>query len=106
MKFKFLLAVVSFLFFFALSTQAQTPKDKWAEFDGGKIHYYDVGNRKSKKAIVLVHGWTCNADFWKDSFDAFPGRRVIAVDLVGHGKSDKPKANYSMEYFAARWRPF
>jgi pimeloyl-ACP methyl ester carboxylesterase len=25
---------------------------------------------------------------------------VIAVDLPGHGQSDKPKVDYSMEYFA------
>jgi len=35
-----------------------------------------------------------------DSFYAFPDYRVIAIDLPGHGKSDKPKVDYSMEYFA------
>ena len=84
------------------SVFAQTPKpdSKWAKLDGNKIHYYDVGNTKSDSAIVLIHGWTCNADFWRDSINAFPGKRVIALDLPGHGQSDKPKLNYSMEYFA------
>jgi pimeloyl-ACP methyl ester carboxylesterase len=79
---------------------AQAPKSNWAKFDGNKIHYYDIGNAKNKSALIFVHGWTCNADFWKDSYNAFPGYRVIAVDLIGHGQSDKPKAVYSMEYFA------
>ncbi len=76
------------------------PESKWAKLDGNKIHYYDIGNTKAKNALVLIHGWTCNADFWKDSYNAFPGYRVIALDLPGHGQSDKPKVNYSMEYFA------
>lgn len=75
-------------------------ESRWAKLDGTKIHYYDIGNQKTKNAIVFVHGWTCNTDFWKFSLDAFPGKRVIVLDLPGHGKSDKPKVDYSMEYFA------
>ena len=83
----------------AAAVTAQAPADRWAKYDGGKVHYYDIG-RQNKKALIFIHGWTCNADFWRDSFNAFPGYRVIAIDLPGHGKSDKPHANYSMEYFA------
>lgn len=83
----------------AAGAHANAPTSRWADFDNGKVHYYDVGKR-SDKALILVHGWTCNADFWKDSYAAFPEYRVIAVDLPGHGKSDKPKTTYSMEYFA------
>ena len=79
---------------------AAHPESKWAKLDGNKIHYYDVAHTKSKDAIVLIHGWTCSADFWKESLHAFRGYRVIALDLPGHGRSDKPKLNYSMEYFA------
>jgi pimeloyl-ACP methyl ester carboxylesterase len=91
-----------FIFILAISAlcPGQKPADKWAKFDGGRIHYYDIGQRKNTKAIVFIHGWTCNADFWKDSLNAFPKYRVIALDLVGHGQSDKPKTNYSMEYLA------
>src|SRR5690606_18420064 len=55
---------------------------------------------KAKKALVLVHCWTCNVEFWRDTYNAFPGYRVIAMDLPGHGKSDKPRTDYTMEYFA------
>lgn len=82
--------------------QAMKPEIKWAKLDGNKIHYLDVGGSspKTKDALVLIHGWTCNADFWKDSYNAFPDYRVIALDLPGHGQSDKPRVSYSMEYFA------
>ena len=84
-------------------TQVKKPisKDgliKAAKVDG--IHYYDIGKSRSESAVVFIHGWTCNADFWKDNYNAFPSYRVLALDLPGHGRSDKPKVDYSMEYFA------
>lgn len=82
------------------AAQQKMPKAEWAKFEGVKIRYYDIGNKKSKNALVLVHCWTCNVEFWKDSYKAFPNHRVIAMDLPGHGQSDKPKIDYSMEYFA------
>ncbi len=95
----------SFIFLFLIVaastfTQGQKPADKWAKFEGNKVRYYDIGNTKSKTALVLVHCWTGNVEFWKDSYNAFPNYRVIAMDLPGHGGSDKPKIDYSMEYFA------
>ena len=93
LAFVFLLIVL-----FAVSAFANSPKSRIANFSGAKVHFQETG--KGKKALILVHGWTCNADFWKESINAFPEYRVIAVDLPGHGKSDKPKTDYSMEYFA------
>jgi len=81
-------------------SQSQMPKSNWAKFNNNKVRYTDVGNRKNKDALIFVHGWTCNTDFWKESVSAFPEYRVIAIDLPGHGQSDKPKVEYSMEYFA------
>jgi len=101
MRFRFTSTVVFFLAaFVSVFAQGAKPESRWAKLDGNKVHYYDIGDRKAKSAIVFVHGWTCNADFWKESFNAFPGKRVIALDLPGHGQSDKPKVTYSMEYFA------
>ena len=96
---------LSILFFilaasFSVFAQGEMPADNWITFEGNKIRYYDVGDKKARNALVLVHCWTCNADFWKDTINAFPGYRVIAMDLPGHGQSDKPKMDYSMEYFA------
>jgi pimeloyl-ACP methyl ester carboxylesterase len=79
---------------------AQAPQSHWATMDGNKIHYLDIGESKNKKALVFIHGWTGNADLWSESYSAFPGYRVIALDLIGHGKSDKPKTEYNMDLFA------
>jgi len=93
--------VVTFLFTLSTTFAAQQlSKDNWATFSDVKVRYYDIGKSNKKDAIIFVHGWTCNADFWKESLNAFPDHRVIAVDLPGHGKSEKPKVNYTMEFFA------
>lgn len=86
--------------FFSLTAFGQPAKMKSVDFDGTKINYYDLGNTKAKNALVFVHCWTCNVEFWRDNYGAFPEYRVIAMDLSGHGTSDKPKIDYSMEYFA------
>lgn len=67
--------------------------------DGARIHYVNYG--KGSEAVVLIHGWTCNLDNWRDQLPDFAKRnRVIAIDLPGHGQSDKPQLTYSMDLFA------
>ncbi len=65
-----------------------------------RVHYLSAG--KGDEALVFVHGWTCNANFWRMQTPAFEARtRVIALDLPGHGQSDKPeKVAYTMDLFA------
>ena len=58
---------------------------------------------KGPLAIVLVHGWTCSALFWRRQSSDFAdaGYKVLSIDLPGHGKSDKPlKVEYSVPLFA------
>jgi pimeloyl-ACP methyl ester carboxylesterase len=44
--------------------------------------------------LLLLHGWGASIYMWRDWFMplAAAGRRVIAIDLPGHGLSDKPKS--------------
>ncbi len=75
------------------------PQSTFATLDGVKIHYVNYG--EGSAALVLIHGWTQNIDAWRDQIPELARRnRVIAVDLPGHGKSDKPETKFSMEYFA------
>lgn len=51
--------------------------------------------------LVLVHGWGCDHTFMAPQRAAFRGRhRVVAVDLRGHGRSDKPQQPYTIPAFA------
>jgi pimeloyl-ACP methyl ester carboxylesterase len=74
-------------------------ESRFTTLDGARIHYVNYG--KGSDALVLIHGWTCNLDFWRDQVPDFAKRsRVIAIDLPGHGQSDKPQITYSMDLFA------
>jgi len=74
--------------------------EKYAQLDTTRIHYVSEG--KGKDAIVLVHGWGCRLTHWRDQISDLSKRaRVIAVDLPGHGTSDKPEIKYDMDLFAA-----
>jgi pimeloyl-ACP methyl ester carboxylesterase len=74
-------------------------ESRFTTLDGARIHYVNYG--KGGEALVLIHGWTCNIDNWADQIPAFAKRnRVIAIDLPGHGQSDKPQITYSMDLFA------
>jgi pimeloyl-ACP methyl ester carboxylesterase len=83
----------------AKETMPVKPEDRFAKFDTMRVHYQNYG--KGKDALVFVHGWTCNLTFWKANVPAFVDQtRVIAIDLPGHGVSDKPQVAYSMDLFA------
>lgn len=75
------------------------PDDRFAKFDSMKVHYQNYG--KGDQALIFVHGWTCNLNFWKANIPAFTDHaRVIAIDLPGHGQSEKPEIAYTMKLFA------
>src|SRR5882672_8722434 len=86
----------------ANSTEAEKSangESRFTSLDGARIHYVNYG--KGDEALVLIHGWTCNIDNWRDQFPDFAKRnRVVAIDLPGHGQSDKPQVAYSMDLFA------
>lgn len=88
----------------ATATRAQPSDSSPAELhqamlDGMRINYQDYGS--GSEGIVLIHGWSCNLDVWRDQISDFRKRtRVIAIDLPGHGQSDKPTVPYTMDLFA------
>lgn len=74
-------------------------ESQFAKLDGARVHYKSYG--KGKDALVLVHGWGCNLNHWRDQIpDLSKRNRVIALDLPGHGESDKPQIAYTMDLFA------
>ena len=52
--------------------------------------------------IVLLHGLGEHAGYWRETAPPLitAGYRVIALDLAGHGRSDKPNRAYSMQWQA------
>jgi pimeloyl-ACP methyl ester carboxylesterase len=60
---------------------------------GLKVRVVERGDPESPP-VVLVHGWGCSVYVFRLNMPALAeaGFRVIAVDLKGHGLSDKPVA--------------
>jgi len=70
----------------------------FATFGTNRVHYKTLG--RGEKALVFVHGWSCNEDFWREQVPALADRaKLILIDLPGHGRSDKPRADYTMDFF-------
>ena len=87
------------IFVIAGTAAAFDGESQFAKLDGTRIHYKSYG--KGPEALVLVHGWSCNLGHWRDQIPEFAKRtRVIALDLPGHGQSDKPQIAYTMDVFA------
>ncbi|MEU9991113.1 alpha/beta fold hydrolase [Streptomyces sp. NPDC048045] len=59
------------------------------EVDGAALTYDDEGPRDAEDVpLVFVHGWTANRHRWDHQLAHFStGRRVIRLDLRGHGES-------------------
>jgi pimeloyl-ACP methyl ester carboxylesterase len=52
-------------------------------------------------ALLLLHGLGCDHSTWTPVIDSLARRyTVIAPDLLGHGQSDKPRADYSVGGYA------
>ena len=72
------------------------------DYNGHSISYDEYG--EGDRPLILIHGLLLS----RRMFDrlgpemAALGNRVIAIDLLGHGRSDRPPemSNYSMTFFA------
>lgn len=63
-----------------------------------KIAYYEAGKGS---AVILIHGLGADARHWAANIDALSQNfRVIAVDQIGYGQSDKPVMRYTVGNFA------
>ena len=55
----------------------------------------------SGPALLLLHGLACDSSTWLDVIPTLSEHfTVIAPDLLGHGESDKPDADYSLGGYA------
>lgn len=71
------------------------------------ISYLEAGPPDGP-ALVLLHGLASDCETWGRAIAplAQAGLHVIAVDLLGHGQSDKPNRSYLLDDFADSLRAF
>ncbi len=66
------------------------------ETSSGTVQVLEQGD-PSGAAIVLIHCYTCSIAWWQDLAPLLSeGNRVISVDLLGHGGSEKPGSGYAI----------
>lgn len=69
------------------------------DHDGCSLHYEEYGRGAP---VLLVHGLGSSCQDWEYQIPALAAQyRVIAVDVRGHGRSDKPRERYSIPGFSA-----
>jgi pimeloyl-ACP methyl ester carboxylesterase len=68
-----------------------------------RLHEHVPASGAHDEAIVLLHGIAGSAETWAPVLDrcATLGRRVLALDLPGHGESEAPRADYGLGAMAS-----
>lgn len=66
-------------------------RGEFVELGGARVYCFAAGERGAGEPIVLVHGAFNSAHVFRDLLSRLPkGHRVLATDLLGFGRSDRP----------------
>jgi pimeloyl-ACP methyl ester carboxylesterase len=70
--------------------------------DGVNLAHFETGpGNPQSPPLVLINGWTGDHGIFTPQIIHFgESRRVVAIDLRGHGASDAPKQEYTIAGFA------
>jgi pimeloyl-ACP methyl ester carboxylesterase len=81
--------------------------DHFADVEGVRLHWAEVGEASGAPPVVLIHGLTNSCRSWSQTAPLLAtDRRVLMPDLPGHGQSQRPDADYALHWYArviARW---
>ncbi len=79
------------------SAAVTEPGGRIVSLPGGDMEVVEKGPRHGSP-IVLIHCFTCAINWWDGVMPLLDrDHRVIAIDLLGHGGSEKPSSGYSIE---------
>lgn len=79
-------------------------QDRYVDVGSVRTRYWEVG---TGEPIILIHGLGGSVEGWTYTMPALGRRyRVIAPDLIGFGRSDKPKAYYGLELLSSFLKAF
>jgi pimeloyl-ACP methyl ester carboxylesterase len=78
------------------------PKPSFLKRAGVRLAHFETGPANPRTPpLVLVNGWTGDHRIFTPQIAHFgQTRRVVAINLRGHGDSDAPKQDYTMAGFA------
>ncbi|HEV7770229.1 MAG TPA: alpha/beta fold hydrolase [Solirubrobacterales bacterium] len=76
--------------------EVTVPGGRLLDLPGGEVQVVDRGPHDADP-IVLIHCFTCAIDWWDAAMPLLArNHRVVAIDLLGHGGSEKPGSGYSI----------
>lgn len=66
-------------------------RGEFLDLDGARIYYYAAGTRGAGNPVVFIHGFPTSGHLWGDVVPLMPpGHRLVVLDLLGFGRSDRP----------------
>jgi len=98
--FRLTATLLCILTFSAAQALAADAKDgSFTTSDGVRLHYIEAG---SGDVLIMIPGWSQTAAQFKHQIAGLSDRyRVIAIDMRGHGDSDKPNHGYRIHRLSA-----
>jgi len=83
----------------------ETLQDHYIKVNDVNTRYWAAGS--GGPVVILIHGIGCAVESWElNIHELAKNNRVYALDLVGFGRSDKPKIDYSFSVFAGFVKDF
>ena len=65
-------------------------RGEFVDIGGARLYCYASGSRGAGVPIVLIHGAFTSSHLWRELLPRLPkGHRVLVLDLLGHGRSDR-----------------
>lgn len=83
------------------------PGQYW-EWRGHNVYYVQAGEKQPQRPpLLLVHGFGASTDHWRKNITGLgEDFQVFAIDLLGFGRSAKPKLQYSGDLWRDQLRDF
>jgi pimeloyl-ACP methyl ester carboxylesterase len=66
-------------------------RGEFIDLSGARLYYYAAGTRGSGNPVVFIHGFPTSGHLWGEVVSLMPpGHRLVVLDLLGYGRSDRP----------------
>lgn len=93
----------------ATTTASTTPiPGQYWQWRGHNIYYVRAGEKQPQRPpLLMVHGFGASTDHWRKNITGlYPDFEVFAIDLLGFGRSAKPKLQYSGDLWCDQLHDF
>lgn len=79
----------------------------YADAGGIRTRYLEAGDPAADEAVVFIHGTGGHLEaFTRNLLPHAAAHRTIALDMIGHGFTDKPDRDYEIADYVAHLRAF